>query len=119
MLPQRDDVADQIQSCVQHYLSRVARPEEVRNWSRHFQDGGDYYQMLAVVLKSDEYFQRADSDPPTLIVRFYTDVLRREPSDQEVRTWLKRWNDVRDRGQLMQDMLDASQTEMRMRGLSY
>jgi hypothetical protein len=85
--PDRDVVADMIADAVEHYLGREARSEEIRNWRANFERGGTYYAFLAVVLSSDEYFQRCGGEPGLWLERMFVDFLRRSPSEDEFRQW--------------------------------
>jgi hypothetical protein len=112
--PQRDD-AQLLDAWYRHFLGRPADAEAFRAWLGQMRQG-NYLAVEAGILGSDEYFMRNGNTPEGMIIGFYTDVLNRRPSQDEVRTWMSRLRQIGwDRTALATDFLNAAQAELALR----
>jgi HEAT repeats len=103
-----------------HYLRRQPTAEEVRHRLGEFQRGRNFEDMLVLVLSSDEYFVQSGRDPARLIVRYYNDVLRRQPDQAGLQGWLQQWQRLRgNRETFARRFVEISRQERQLKSLPY
>jgi hypothetical protein len=114
--PAVDPAADRVHRAFRRYLNREPSADDVRTWSAHLRRGGDYFAMLGTLLASEEYWARSNADPRTLVIRLYADMLRRQPTEQEVQEWLRNFAAFRDRNRFVQTFIAGAQREFTQNG---
>jgi hypothetical protein len=79
-----------VASWYQRYLDRYPDPDGLRSWADHLRRGGDPLDVEAGILSSDEYWERAGSNPSGWVDRMFRDTTGRPPSLRDFRYWSER-----------------------------
>jgi len=104
---------DYVAGLIGSYLGRDPRPDEVESWVRNLRNGTPVSELQIGLLASDEYFARAGRDNGRFVAGLYNQILNRQPSPQEVLTWLQALAQVNgNRDQLVRNFLTAAQSEL-------
>jgi hypothetical protein len=75
----------------QRFLGRTARTDRgSRMWVDQLVGGSSPEAVLAGILSSDEYYNRAQSRPEQFIRNLFRDVLQRQPNQREYDFWVRR-----------------------------
>jgi len=103
--PARADRAErQVVAWYQRYLDRYPDENGIRDWTEKLRRGRDPLDVEAEILASDEYWERAGSNPAGWVDRLFRDTTGRPPSRQEFRFWADRVR-LGDRKQIAVDYL--------------
>ncbi len=86
-----DHFADMIDSWFQQYLRRPVDPGGLSSRLGLLRRGTDPQQIQADILGSGEYWDNNGSNPGGFIRALYNDILQREPTRQDMRYWLDRF----------------------------
>ena len=81
-----------ITSYYQTYLGRAAGPSDIQFWLGQYGsliNGPD--ELLFYIAASQEYFNRNNQDPSTLIASLYRDILGRPAAPDEIAYWLTQY----------------------------
>jgi hypothetical protein len=71
------------------YLGRQGDPA-MATWVDSLARGTPPDQVLAGIIASDEYYQRAGATPAGFVAQLYSDFLERRPSGSELDYWVRR-----------------------------
>ena len=72
------------------FLRRDPDPAGARFWANRLRRGNDPNTVLAGILGSEEYYQRAGSRPDRFVVQLFVDLLGRTPTQREIDFWVRR-----------------------------
>jgi Domain of unknown function (DUF4214) len=72
------------------YFDRTPDPSGASYWADQLSRGKDPNTVLAALLGSDEYFERAGSRPDGFVGKLFVDLLGRAPTAGEVDRWVRR-----------------------------
>lgn len=88
------------------YQTYLGRPGDggMTYWVNHLQQGDAPDSVLAGILASDEFYQRAGNTPQGYIALLFNDILKRPPSANELNYWVGRMY-TEDRQGIAEDLL--------------
>jgi hypothetical protein len=72
------------------YLGRTPDPSGIVTWVNALNQGTPPDAVLASILGSDEYYQRAGSTPEGFISQLFNDLLHRSPRPGDLDFWVRR-----------------------------
>jgi hypothetical protein len=72
------------------YLGRPAEPAGLSIWATQLSQGSSPDTVLATILGSDEFYNRAGATPQGFITLLYNDILRRPPNAGELEFWVRK-----------------------------
>ncbi len=84
------DPVVQVQAWYRQFLDRDVDPTGLASWSDQLRRGQPPATVLAGILSSEEYYQRAGSTPEGFVRALFQDLTRRVPPPQEFRDWERR-----------------------------
>src|SRR5207249_1271157 len=109
--PQADVVAVDpvalVQNWYRQFLDRDAEPAGLASWVDQLRRGQPPAAILAAILASDEYYQRAGSTPEGFVQALFRDLTGQVPPPQEFREWVRRVR-PENRKEIAQDLLQRS-----------
>jgi len=73
------------------YFNREPDPSGMATWAGSIRNGQAPEAMLAGILNSDEYYNKAGGTPEGLIQTLFTDVVGRAPTAAEFDYWMNRY----------------------------
>jgi hypothetical protein len=79
-----------VRSWYQKYLGREVDPSGYSSWVNSLTQGSPPEAVLATILASDEYFQRAGNTPEGFIQQLFRDFVGRGPTRGEFDLWVRR-----------------------------
>jgi uncharacterized lipoprotein YbaY len=86
----RDEQIEQLVQMYREYLHRDPRAPETQVWQSHFDRGGSLYDAQANLLSTSEFYNRCDSNDMTYIRELHTQILGKQPTQEELAYWLAR-----------------------------
>jgi Domain of unknown function (DUF4214) len=89
------------------YLGRAPDPQGLATWANQLNQGVPVNQVLATILASDEYYQRAGGTPQGFIARLYNDFLNRAPAGADLDFWVRQMY-TEDRSVLVLQLLEQN-----------
>ena len=111
--PQNPDV-QLVDSWYRHYLGRPVDEVGLQAWLPQLANG----HPEAGILGSPEYYNRHGGTPQGFVTGLYVDVLGRQPSANEVQSWVIRLEQFGwDRTVLADEFLRSAVTELNLRGV--
>ncbi len=84
------DPVAQVQAWYRQFLDRDVDPTGLASWTDQLRRGQPPAAVLASILSSEEYYQRAGSTPEGFVRALFQDLTRRAPPQQEWRDWERR-----------------------------
>jgi hypothetical protein len=85
-----DRASRMVASWYERYLDRYPDPDGLRDWADKLRRGWDPLEVEAGILSSDEYWQRAGSNPAGWVDRLFRDATGRPASVRDFRFWTDR-----------------------------
>lgn len=85
-----DDPGQLVRSWYQRFLGREPDTQGFQTWMRSLREGQTPEAILAAMLASPEYFQRAGNTPTGFIQKLYRDLAGQEPTQREYQYWAQR-----------------------------
>jgi hypothetical protein len=79
-----------VRSWYLQYLDREPDPAGMAGWTDHLRNGKAPEWVLAQMLSSDEYYQRAGGTPEGFVRAFFLDAIGQEPPPRELQEWARR-----------------------------
>jgi hypothetical protein len=99
-----------IRSLYKKYFNRNPRPQDVRYWVRDVMEerGSSRRNVRITFLASKEFYDQHGGDRTRMMRAYYKHLLNRQPTRDELRTWLDRWQEYHgsDRVALVQDFFE-------------
>lgn len=99
-----DDPVALVRTWYRQFLDRDADPAGLASWTQQLRSGQSHAAVLATLLDSPEYYQRAGSTPEGFIRALHLDLTGREAPPGELREWGQRLR-TQDRRQVAQAFL--------------
>jgi hypothetical protein len=79
-----------VQSWYRRYLGRSVDPSGYETWVNSLYQGTPPEAVLATILASEEYYERAGATPEGFVQRLFLDLSGRRPSRGEFDHWVRR-----------------------------
>ncbi len=94
---------DTIEGWFRSYLGRPLKPAERLRYQRELAQGTTLRTIQNQILSSEEYYKHAGDRPYLFVTALFEDLLKRPPSDKELKDWLDLYAAIDlDRVQLVQ-----------------
>jgi hypothetical protein len=109
--PPSNDPAALVDQWYMRFLGRTATTDRASlAWTNQLRQGASPESVLAGILSSDEYYNRAQSRPEAFIDNLYRDLVSRPATQNEIRFWVQRMyaqnpEDTKTRQDIAYDML--------------
>jgi hypothetical protein len=85
-----DDPRELVRQWYRKFLDRRVDPSGYQNWVDELVRGQPPEMVLAAILASDEYYQRAGSTPEGFVQKLFQDLTGRLPTRAELDFWVRR-----------------------------